>query len=199
MPKKVPPGSFFLKGMILMKKIQAAIASQNPAKVNAVAAVFKKLEQEYELASAEVDSGVSPQPLSLAETRLGAVNRSKSALSGSLDVAIGLEGGVYELEGQMYLCNWGALSTKEGDLYTAAGAQIPLPEEIAVQLRAGKELGPVMDEYANEKGVRHHKGAIGILTAEFVNRDEMFEHIVSLLIGQYMRDSGTVASPYKHL
>lgn len=182
-----------------MKKIKAAIASKNPAKVKAAEAVLEKLDIVYDLAQADVESGVSAQPLSLAETRQGAINRSKSALSGTLDLAIGLEGGVYELEGQMYLCNWGALATSEGQLYTAAGAQIPLPDEIAGKLRAGQELGPVMDDYANETGVRHHKGAVGILTAGFVNRDEMFEHIVSLLVGQYVRGIDTVASAPKHL
>lgn len=182
-----------------MKKIKAAIASKNPAKVKAVEAVLEKLEMAYDLAQADVESGVSAQPLSLEETRQGAVNRSKSALTGTLDLAIGLEGGVYDLEGQMYLCNWGALWTKEGRLYTAAGAQIPLPDEIAGKLRAGQELGPVMDVFANETGIRHHKGAVGILTAELVNRNEMFEHIVSLLVGQYIRDIDTVASAPKHL
>lgn len=61
-----------------------------------------------------------------------------------------------------------------------------LPEEIAEKLRDGKELGPVMDEYANEKGTRHHKGAIGILTANLISRTEMFEHIVKILVGQYL-------------
>ncbi|MDN7246045.1 DUF84 family protein [Planococcus shenhongbingii] len=182
-----------------MKKIKAAIASGNPAKVNAVTAVFEKFQFDFELVTKDVDSGVSAQPITLEETRLGAINRSKAALTDSLDVAIGLEGGVYELEGEMYLCNWGALATSEGRLYTAAGAQIPLPEEIALRLRAGNELGLVMDEYADEIGVRTHKGAIGILTAEYVNRNEMFEHIVSLLLGQYIQGSDSVASAPKHL
>ena len=170
-----------------MKKIQAGIASKNPAKINAVASTMEGLDYEFELASAEADSGVSDQPKSLAETRLGAINRAKTMSAESVDIAIGLEGGIYELEGEMYLCNWGALATNDGKIYTAAGAQLPLPEEIAEKLRAGGELGPVMDAYVNESGVRHHKGAVGVLTAGVVNRDEMFSHIVKLLFGQYVR------------
>lgn len=89
----------------------------------------------------------------------------------------------------MYLCNWGALATSDGRVFTAAGAQIPLPKSIATELLRGKELGPVMDIYANEAGIRNHKGAIGVLTDGMMNRDEMFSHLVTLLIGQYMRDS----------
>ena len=170
-----------------MKKIQAGIASKNSSKINAVADAMKVLGYAFDLTSAESASGVSDQPRSLEETRLGAINRAKTLSAESVDIAIGLEGGVYELEGEMYLCNWGALATNDGKIYTAAGAQLPLPEEIAEKLRAGSELGPVMDAYANESGIRHHKGAVGVLTAGVVNRDEMFSHIVKLLLGQYAR------------
>lgn len=171
-----------------MKKIRAAIASKNPAKINAVSSVLKQLDWTVDLAAIDVDSEVSAQPFSQQETRQGAINRSKNAL-GDLDFAIGLEGGVYELEDTLYLCNWGALATREGLVYTAAGAQIPLPDEIAASLRLGTELGPIMDDYANESGIRHHKGAVGILTSGFVHRGEMFSHVVKLLIGQYQRHS----------
>lgn len=172
-----------------MEKLTAAIASNNPAKIKAVSTVLEKLQFEAEIVPVEAESGVSAQPFTLTETRQGAVNRAQTALLGGFDLAFGLEGGVYELEGVLYLCNWGALATKEGYVYTAAGAQLPLPEKISEQLRAGRELGPVMDEYAGEIGVRHHKGAIGILTAGLIKRNEMFEHIVELLVGQFLKDS----------
>ncbi len=171
-----------------MKKLHAGIASKNPSKIRAVADTLEELGYAFDLASAETASGVSDQPRSLAETRLGAINRAKAMVEQSVEIAIGLEGGVYELDGDMYLCNWGALATKDGKQYTASGAQIPLPDEIALELRAGGELGPIMDAYANESGIRHHKGAIGILTGGLIKRDEMFGHIVKLLLGQYARD-----------
>lgn len=172
-----------------MKKVKVAVASKNAAKINAVEAVLKELEFDFELESAETDSGVSAQPLSLTETRQGAINRAQQALSSKADLAIGLEGGVYELEESLYLCNWGALASAQGAIFTAGGAQIRMPDEIATQLKAGMELGPVMDRYANETGIRQHKGAVGILTDGLVNRNEMFEHVVKLLMGQYLRHS----------
>lgn len=171
-----------------MKKKRAAIASKNPAKINAVSSVLKNIEWATDLSAIDAESEVSAQPFSQQETRQGAVNRARNAL-GDYDFAIGLEGGVYEMDGILYLCNWGALATQDGRLFTAAGAQIPLPDEIGAGLRNGMELGPIMDDYANESGIRHHKGAVGILTDGFVNRGEMFSHVVKLLIGQYQRDS----------
>jgi non-canonical (house-cleaning) NTP pyrophosphatase len=47
------------------------------------------------------------------------------------------------------------------------------------------ELGDVMDAYAKKRNVRHREGAIGIFTNGFIDRKEMFAHIMKLLIGQY--------------
>lgn len=168
-----------------MEKLKIAVASKNPAKIRAVNDVCAELGLIAEITAAETDSGVAAQPFSLSETRRGAVNRATAALESGTDLAIGLEGGVYDLDGILYLCNWGAMATRSGAVYTAAGAQIPLPDNVAEKLRAGLELGPVMDQFANETGVRNHKGAIGILTADEINRGEMFGHVVKLLIGQW--------------
>lgn len=174
------------------------VASENPAKIKAVASAFEQLTIQCELQEYAAESGVSAQPFSIEETKRGACNRARNALEGA-DAAIGLEGGVFELEGELYLCNWGALVTAEGAVYTAGGAQVPLPEEIAERLRAGEELGPVMDDYANEAGIRRHKGAIGILTAGRLNRVQLFTQITILLIGQWRADIDSVACAPKHL
>lgn len=182
-----------------MTKIKAVVASNNPAKIKAVSSVLTELGLAFDLQPTETDSGVAAQPFSLEETRLGAINRAQRALGTGEDFAIGLEGGVYELNGVLYLCNWGALFSKQGELFTAAGAQIPLPKSIAASLKAGEELGPVMDDYVQESGTRKHKGAVGILTGGLVNRDEMFQHIVKLLIGQYLLGADSVACASKQL
>lgn len=101
-------------------------------------------------------------------------------------MSFGLEGGVTEIEGIMYICNWGALVVADGSVFTAAGAQIVLPEEIAREIRTGKELGPVMEAYTQRRDIRQHAGAVGIFTQGLVDRQAMFEHIVALLIGQYL-------------
>ena len=64
------------------------------------------------------------------------------------------------------------------------GAQIPLPEEIALEIRQGKELGPVIDKYFDALGLRQKEGAMGMFTAGAVTRVDLFTHIVHLLIGQ---------------
>ncbi len=168
--------------------MKICVASNNQAKIDAVISALSQLEMQGEVCSAAVPSGVSPQPFSIAETRAGAINRAMKAL-GSSDVSIGLEGGVFDLDGTLYLCSWGALVTQRGGIFTAGGAQLPLPKEIEEPLRQGAELGPVMDVYAKEEGIRFQKGAIGILSGGKLDRVQMFAQIVVLLLGQFETDS----------
>ena len=161
------------------------IGSKNPAKITAVKNSFS---HEGEFVSLDIPSGVSEQPFSDEETIKGAINRAAAALKqGSGDIGIGLEGGVQETSYGLLICNWGALVTNESGPFIAGGARIPLPEEIAVRLRAGEELGPVMEDYAKNKNVRKQEGAVGIFTNGMVNRSEMFTHVMNLLVGQYKR------------
>ncbi|MGM9951595.1 MAG: DUF84 family protein [Lysinibacillus sp.] len=165
--------------------LRIAIGTKNKAKIAAVEEVannyFATVAYEY----MSVPSGVSEQPFSDAETRQGAINRAVNAREATgADLSFGLEGGVYELDGAMYCCNWGAVAIKGGPVISSSGASFILPEEIAGQLRTGKELGPVMDEFTRTKDIRQHAGAIGIFTDGVVDRKAMFEHIVALLIGQ---------------
>lgn len=157
------------------------VGSKNPTKIQAVKQIFKSAR----VMGTAVDSLVSSQPLSDLETKEGAINRAIAASEQSSGVlGIGLEGGVMKIANELYLCNWGALAGLDDQIFVASGARIPLPEEIKIALSTGKELGDVMDAYKNRQGIRNKEGAIGIFTNSFINRSEMFAHIVQLLYGQ---------------
>ncbi|PKG24953.1 DUF84 family protein [Niallia nealsonii] len=165
--------------------MEICIGTKNPAKINAVKEGFQSYENASFIAL-NIPSLVSEQPFSDEETIQGAVNRAKGAvLEGAGDIGIGLEGGVHRTRDGLYICNWGALSTVNGEVFISGGARIPLPCEIEKQLLLGGELGIVMDQYANKHNVRHHQGAIGILTNGKITRSAMFTHVMDLLIGQY--------------
>ena len=167
--------------------MKVTIGTKNKAKIGAVEAVIKRYFPEAIFESIDVPSDVSIQPFSNEETRIGAINRARNAMMQTYaDLTFGLEGGVDEIKGTMYCCNWGAVALKDGTIIASSGAQFALPEEIAQELRIGKELGPVMDVYTNTENIRHHQGAIGIFTYDLIDRQEMFEHIVKLLVGQVL-------------
>lgn len=162
--------------------ITITVGSKNYAKVEAVKQIFSNSE----VSGVSVPSYVSEQPFSDEETMKGALNRARNAFKqGNSGVGIGLEGGVLEMEDGIFLCNWGALVDQHGFQTVASGAKIKVPLEIESELKKGRELGPIMDEFAQKQNVRQLEGAIGILTNGLVNRKEMFEHIVRLLKGQY--------------
>lgn len=160
---------------------QVVVGSLNKTKVNAVHSIFS----EATIVPTSVASDVSLQPVGDEETLKGAMNRAKNAQAlYPNSIAIGLEGGVMHIADQLYLNNWGALMTRAGKIYTAAGARIRLPDSFIAQIEAGNELSDVMNAYTKKEGIRHHEGAIGIFTNHEVDRAAMFTHIVALLKGQ---------------
>jgi len=157
------------------------IGSRNKTKIQAVKEIFPKMT----VIPKSVPSGVSAQPIDDKETMEGAINRARRAKEchpGS--IGIGLEGGVTYLKNGLFLCNWGALITSTGKLYTASGARIRLPDEFKEKIDNGFELSTIMGAYARKKNIRHREGAIGIFTNGKMVRAEMFAHVVTLLRGQ---------------
>lgn len=162
-----------------MKKI--IVGSLNKTKVNAIKSVFT----DDDIQSREVASHVLKQPITTEMTRIGAVNRAKNGLvTASVDYSIGLEGGVTFVNGELYVCNWGALATASGTIFTASGGLIPLPSSFIEPILQGEELAVLMDEYTNKPNVRSQAGAIGIFTDGLVVRKEVYTYIARLLKGQ---------------
>ena len=159
--------------------VNVAVGSTNPAKVKAVQEMFPSVQ------GMKVASGVSDQPMSDEETRTGALRRAQVCVEQGASIGIGLEGGVMESDVGMLSVNWGALVDEHGREVVASGARYPLPEEIAADIRSGKELGDVIDAYTARKDVRKKEGAVGIFTNGMMTRSELYIHIVRLLAGQY--------------
>ena len=165
--------------------MKVIIGSKNSAKISAVKAAFHS-EEPIEFIALDVASGVSAQPFSDEETIEGAINRARAALEeGSGDIGMGVEGGVHATKHGLFLCNWGALVEEGFPPIIAGGARIPLPDEIAGKLLAGRELGPVMDDFTRRKNIRETEGAVGVFTNGQISRAEMFTHVTKLLTGQY--------------
>ncbi|GAE34188.1 DUF84 family protein [Halalkalibacter akibai] len=161
-----------------------AIGTKNPAKIHAVQDCL--IREKLFFISVKVESGVSAQPFSDEETVLGASNRAKAALEvTNATLAFGLEGGVQETKDGLMLCNWGVLMHVDGGKWIAGGARLPLPEMVVKKLYEGFELADIMASLTGKMDVRKKEGAMGIYTAGWVSRKELFAHIVRLLYGQY--------------
>lgn len=155
---------------------RVVLGSTNPSKLSAVNLTFQQLQCPIELSGVKVPSGVADQPFSDQETMVGALNRARAAVTeANCDIGVGLEGGVEETPLGLFLCNWAAIATPTGEVAAGGGVRIHLPDEIANDVRQGRELGDVIDEWAGKRGVRSEEGTIGILTNGRITRAKMFQ------------------------
>ncbi|PPA71680.1 DUF84 family protein [Jeotgalibacillus proteolyticus] len=171
-----------------MNGLTIAAGTKNKAKLTAIEHALNQLAlQPFEVTGISVPSNVSDQPFGNEETMTGAINRASLARSRSgAKLGLGLEGGVVETSQGLFICNWGALKDERFSApFVAGGASLPLPEEVARKVRAGQELGPVMEAFSQRENIRQQEGAVGIFTNGRVGRSMMFSHIVMLLIGQW--------------
>src|SRR5699024_10448696 len=141
------------------------IGSTNPTKIKAVKAVFP----EANVHTASAPSDISAQPMGDNESLLGAMNREKYLREIYPEMyGVGLEGGVMYLENNFFLNSWGVLITPNEQVYTAAGARIPLPDEFSEKLNQRIELSTLMDDFTNKENVRTREGATGIFTSSYL-------------------------------
>lgn len=165
-----------------------AVGSENPVKVGAVRNLLG--DRARRVVPVAVDSGVSEQPFGPAETVTGARNRGDRALEGrEADLGVGIEGGVADpgpSEG-LYLTMWAAVTDGE-QTSTGAGPRIALPAAVAERVRAGEELGPVMDDVTGEEGIARGRGAAGVLTDGLTDRESALQQAIAAAFGPFVTD-----------
>ena len=166
----------------------AAVGSTNPAKLEAVHRALARLAPGCSVEGVPVASGVGDQPFGDAETRAGAMLRARAALERTeADVAFGLEGGVI-FEGDLpWLVSWVAVVTRDGRTGEASGLRMPLPPAATARLRAGVELGTIIDDLFSVTASKQHAGAIGLLTEGSVSRTDAFADLVAMACAPLLR------------
>jgi inosine/xanthosine triphosphatase len=154
---------------------------------------------EFELVGVEVDSGVSHTPASREELMRGARQRAEALIQvaresgASWQYFLGLEGGldvVYESASsnetsttsgppknsarRVFLESWAYVSDGAQSHYGRSGG-IELPESLAHEvLENGVELAVAIDRFAGAVGIRDAQGAWGVLSSNFITRQEAF-------------------------
>jgi len=155
--------------------MEIAVGSGNPVKLAATERAARPLGASVRAVA--VESGVPEQPRGREQTIAGAENRARAALDGA-DLGVGIEGGVEECDGGLALIMWAA-ATDGTRLARGGGPTLALPASIADRVRAGEELGPVMDDVLGEEGVARDQGAAGALTAGAIDRESALAHAVA--------------------
>ena len=166
--------------------VHVAIGSENPTKVAAV----ERVVPDAQCTPVAVDSGVPEQPWGRAETVAGARNRATAALAATdADFGVGIEGGVAERAepAGLWLVMWAAV-TDGTDTHFGAGPSIRLPETVADRLRAGAELGPVLDDELGREALGEQEGAVGVYTDGRVTRTDALADAVAGAFGPFLRE-----------
>ncbi|MBI5667084.1 MAG: inosine/xanthosine triphosphatase [Chloroflexi bacterium] len=161
------------------------VASTNPVKIEAVRRGFAAMfpGESVEARGVSVPSGVSDQPMTDAETFQGAYNRALNARHHAPDAAYwaGVEGGCDQQRGDLLAFAWVVVLSKDG-IGSSRTATFTLPNEIAVLVRQGVELGVADDIVFGRSNSKQANGAVGILTADAIDRTRYYEHAVILAL-----------------
>ncbi len=166
-----------------MKKI--VVSSLNPVKSEAVRRGFDRMfpHEKCEIIQTAVDSGVSDQPMTDTDSRIGALNRAINAQMNIRDgdFWVGVEGGCDYLEDDLVAFAWVVIlgDNKQGSARTAL---FRLPKEVQRLVETGLELGSADDEVFGEENSKQNSGAVGLLTGDVVTRTTLYEQAVILAL-----------------
>lgn len=171
------------------QRVRVAAGSTNPAKVAAVRRAAELYFADPVVEAVEAPSEVPAQPWGDDETARGALARARAARQAlDADFGVGIESGVTEGPGgRLYVAAWAAAIDRAGRHAWGGSERFPLPEEVARQIRAGRELGPVIDELLGAPGLARERGAVSLLTAGRRDRTDILTltalHSLAALLG----------------
>ncbi len=166
---------------------RVVVGSANPVKINAVRAVFGRAGVDAVVEGRAVPSSVRDQPVGDEETIRGAVARARGALAAGAELGVGIEGGVVnDANGAMRTCAWAAVVFPDGRQGVGGSLAMPLPPVVADAVHGGLELGHAMDRLTGTHDTKRGAGAVGILTAGLVDRQQAYEILVSYALAPFL-------------
>lgn len=161
------------------------VASLNPVKIQAALTGFRRMfpEEEFLAEGVSVPSGVPHQPLTRAETLLGARNRAAgvSQQRPDADFCVGIEGGVEDSAEGLEGFAWVVILAGGREGKGCSGTFF-LPPPVAELVRAGKELGEADDIVFGRTNSKQENGAVGILSGDVLDRARFYEQAVILAL-----------------
>ncbi|RTE85589.1 MULTISPECIES: inosine/xanthosine triphosphatase [Gammaproteobacteria] len=167
------------------------VGSQNPVKVNAAKVTLARYfpEAELDVQGVSVPSEVSDQPMSEQETLLGAKNRVVNLQQQTeADFYVAFEGGVDQFSYGTATFAYVVIQHKN---QTAVGrtGDLPIPDVFYQELKAGKELGDVLDDHFQTQNIKQKGGAIALLTEQLETRESTYVQAMTLAMARIVNSS----------
>ncbi|MBS1871769.1 MAG: DUF84 family protein [Acidobacteria bacterium] len=154
--------------------MHVAAGTMNAGKLKGAERAVRAYWPEARFEGRAVPHGTEAQPMGREQTVEGAIARARLArrMAGA-EVGLGIEGGAVETGHGMLVELWAAAVGEDDRAHVGAGPAVLLPEAVADQVRAGRELGPVVDAWWGLSGQKQAGGVIALLTGGEVTRIEV--------------------------
>ncbi|EAN92449.1 hypothetical protein C3747_141g11 [Trypanosoma cruzi] len=171
-----------------------AVGTTNKAKLDSVDIAVRMCFPSYQhdVRPVAVLSIVRAQPISAEESQQGAQHRAHEALSlvPEAHYGVGLEGGLEKISDRWFECGWMyVIERSTGRCGIGSSARFEMSQKLMSKiLDEGKELAEVMDEMTGETDVRSGQGAMGVLTAGYLNRAESYSHGLIFALAPFLSD-----------
>lgn len=166
--------------------VKIVVTSFNPVKIASVKEAFESQfpGRSMEFVPVSVESGVSDQPMTDAETRHGATTRVENAKNviPNADYWVGLEGGLENYDGRLLAFAWMAIAGPGGRLSETRSASLPLPPGIKKLVDSGLELGDANDRVFSTVNSKQAGGAYGLLTEGQYTRESIYTQTLILAL-----------------
>lgn len=165
------------------------VGSTNPVKIAAAQLGSAGLWPEVRIVGTAVASGVGSQPASDAQTRRGAHNRALRALENNQEyeaLGLGLEGGVWELNGELWSVVWACVVDRSGYSSEVSGARLKVPKAIASLILQGMEMGEAVERLTKIKDVKKAQGMFGVITRGILDRKAEYSHLARTAFALYL-------------
>lgn len=142
----------------------------------------------------EVPSGIPDQPFSKQVTIQGAINRSREVLKRKPEghFGVGIEGGIFQEEGETYVFEAAAISINMGGPYSEFGISnlFRLPHEITELLSQNIQLSYATQQYLHNKDIDipiediQKNGSQYYLSEEQITRESMIQKALQEAMGK---------------
>ena len=159
--------------------MKIAVGTTNSAKVAAVQEILKEYPHlaDAEVSAVKTESGVADQPMSLAETVDGAINRARAAFT-DCDFSVGIESGLMEVpktkSGYMDVCACAIYDGKEFHIGLSSAWEFPDPKVTALMVEEGMDMSQAINHagLTSNRDIGAAEGAVGIVTKGRMDRKE---------------------------
>lgn len=167
-----------------------SIGSLNLVKIKAVKLAYEQYYDDFTIVEANVDSGVSDQPIGLDKILEGALNRARGAFyflkekikDKSPVYGVGIEAGLVKisLAPTNYMdFQFCVIIDEKKKISLGSGIAFEYPDFVIEKVFSEKkEIGYIMGNLANNKNLKKEAGAIGFLSKNRIKRIDILKEAV---------------------